>query len=131
MKYPDIMLEHVHSGPSKAIALSCNRCFWGFRDLGNILNALDLNSRGEKARQSWNSPEQLPQGLSPEHLKETQETLHNLLERFKLWAANCGAHRVGRMSLDHRLREAMDVHRQVVKLLRDLEDALKEGDQPY
>ena len=47
--------------------------------------------------------------------------------RFKVWAENVGAHRTGRVSLDHRLREAADVKEMVIELLIDLNEALRDG----
>jgi hypothetical protein len=52
------------------------------------------------------------------------------LGRFKVWAENAGAHRTGRMSLDHRLREASNVKNMAVQLLGDLNSDLREGDTP-
>ena len=45
---------------------------------------------------------------------------------FRVWAGNMDAHRVGRISLDHKLREASHIHRSVVKLLGGLIGGLKE-----
>ncbi|KAI5849907.1 hypothetical protein BZA05DRAFT_339219 [Tricharina praecox] len=47
--------------------------------------------------------------------------------RFRVWAENVGAHRVGRVSLDYRLREAADVKAMVIELLSDLNEALKDA----
>ena len=49
------------------------------------------------------------------------------LGRFRVWAANAGAHRTGGGSLDYHLREASHVHTQVTKLLGDLYKGLEEG----
>jgi hypothetical protein len=54
-------------------------------------------------------------------------TLLDELGRFKAWAGNFGAHRSGRVSLDHRLREASHVREKVIELLEDLNRALEEG----
>ncbi|GAP83970.1 putative transcription factor [Rosellinia necatrix] len=48
------------------------------------------------------------------------QTVSDQLSRFKLWAGNIGAHRVGRSSLDHRLRDSSHLHTQVMRLLDDL-----------
>lgn len=53
--------------------------------------------------------------------------LQDELGRFRVWAGNVGAHREGRISLDHRLREASQIHKQVTELLSDLGRALQEG----
>lgn len=49
------------------------------------------------------------------------------LGRFRVWAANTGAHRIGRVSLDYRLREASHIYAQVAKLLGELYNDLEEG----
>ena len=49
------------------------------------------------------------------------------LGRFRIWAGNTGAHRNGRVSLDHRLREAKDMYEGVTELLDDLKNALRRG----
>lgn len=49
------------------------------------------------------------------------------LARFKVWSGNSGAHRSGRASLDHRLRDASGVRRQVLRLLDDLQETLEEA----
>jgi hypothetical protein len=53
--------------------------------------------------------------------------LQNDTGRYRVWAENAGAHRVGRVSLDHRLREASDMKQMVIELLADLNQAIKEG----
>ena len=47
--------------------------------------------------------------------------------RFNVWAGNIGAHQVGRVSLDFRLREAGHIKDQVIKLLQYLSEALGDG----
>lgn len=48
--------------------------------------------------------------------------------RFRVWAGNSGAHRVGRVSLDYRLREASHLHEELVELLEELNKNLEEGE---
>ena len=55
------------------------------------------------------------------------ERLLNEFGRFRVWAGNSGAHRTGRVSLDHRLREAPHLHEELTKLLRELNGDLEEG----
>ncbi|KAI1321528.1 hypothetical protein F5Y16DRAFT_68658 [Xylariaceae sp. FL0255] len=50
----------------------------------------------------------------------------DLLVKFKLWAGNIGAHRVGRSSLDYRLRDSTNLRTQVFRLLDDLITSLNE-----
>ncbi|EXK85044.1 hypothetical protein FOQG_10983 [Fusarium oxysporum f. sp. raphani 54005] len=53
--------------------------------------------------------------------------LQNELSRFKIWSGNIGAHRKGRSSLDHRLRDASNIRDQVVELLEDLRESLQDA----
>lgn len=51
------------------------------------------------------------------------------LMRFKLWASNLGAHvPYGSRSLEYRLRDATQLRKYVVSLLRDLCATIEEGD---
>ncbi|KAF8454292.1 hypothetical protein BDZ91DRAFT_562247 [Kalaharituber pfeilii] len=97
---------------TKSITSCYEACFQGFRRLISVLGG------GAAANVLSQSTEELQQRL---------ETVHEQLGRFKMWAGNAGAHRSGKMSLDYRLREALHVHRQVVRLLEDLEHALEEA----
>ena len=65
--------------------------------------------------------------VAPEKRQQTQDTVQEQLGRFKMWAGNAGAHQMGRMSLDYRLREAFHMHEQAVELLESLNESLKEG----
>ncbi|KAF5553085.1 zinc finger transcription factor ace1 [Fusarium phyllophilum] len=53
--------------------------------------------------------------------------LQNELSRFKVWGGNIGAHKKGRSSLDHRLRDALNIRDQVAELLEDLRESLKDA----
>ncbi|KAI0425059.1 hypothetical protein F5Y09DRAFT_335293 [Xylaria sp. FL1042] len=55
------------------------------------------------------------------------EIVSDQLSKFKLWAGNIGAHRMGRSSLDYRLQDSSHLHTQVVRLLDDLITSLNEG----
>jgi hypothetical protein len=57
----------------------------------------------------------------------SQLKLQNERSRFKVWSGNIGAHRKGRSSLDHRLRDASNIRDQVVELLSDLKESLQDG----
>ena len=59
------------------------------------------------------------------------------LGRFRMWAANIGAHKTGQASLDFRLRDASHVREQIIKLLqgllrrlRDARDVLADDEEP-
>ena len=58
----------------------------------------------------------------------TPKSLQDELGRFRLWCGNIGAHRHGRSSLDHRLREASHVKIRVVELLQRIQSLLGEID---
>ena len=53
--------------------------------------------------------------------------LLNEFGRFRVWAGNAGAHRTGRVSLDHRLREASHIYDALTKLLGELKKNLDQG----
>ena len=55
------------------------------------------------------------------------QRLLNEFGRFKIWAGNVGAHRTGRVSLDYRLQEASHIHKELAKLLGQLNGALEKG----
>ena len=55
------------------------------------------------------------------------QRLLNEFGRFRVWAGNAGAHRTGRVSLDHRLREASHIYDELTKLLGELKKNLEEG----
>ena len=52
----------------------------------------------------------------------------NEFGRFRVWAGNAGAHRTGRVSLDHRLRDASHIYQELTKLLGELNKKLKDGE---
>ena len=93
-------------GPAAAIiGVHCKRCLDAFHNLCD-----DLGSSGLK----YTNQIKLP-------------AVENEYARFRIWAGNIGAHRSGRVSLDHRLREATRTRRRVVNLLDDLENNLNDG----
>ncbi|KAJ5431423.1 hypothetical protein N7445_009155 [Penicillium cf. griseofulvum] len=50
---------------------------------------------------------------------------HDELGRLRVWAANIGAHKTGQSSLDHRLRDASDIKRQILQLLKRLQRVIE------
>ncbi|CCX16801.1 Similar to Nephrocystin-3; acc. no. Q7Z494, partial [Pyronema omphalodes CBS 100304] len=67
--------------------------------------------------------------LLVDHLKkngEVPEKLRGAIGQFRVWAENAGAHRQGKMSLDHRLREATRFSSRVKDLLANLDDVVVE-----
>ena len=55
------------------------------------------------------------------------QELRNEFGRFRVWAGNAGAHRTGRVSLDHRLRDASHIYKELINLLGELNNDLDEG----
>jgi len=55
------------------------------------------------------------------------QLIQDQIGRFRVWAANMGAHHkaASRMSLDYKLKEASHIHNTVVKLLTQLNNSLK------
>lgn len=51
--------------------------------------------------------------------------------RFRVWSGNIGAHRLGRISLDHRLRQSSRMRNTVISFLDDLFNALQEGEDAH
>lgn len=66
------------------------------------------------------SPSEITEQVAVEEVEEEQG-------RFRIWAANTGAHRKGRVSLDHKLRYSTQVHGKITNLLEELGEALKNG----
>ena len=58
-----------------------------------------------------------------EQLEEALEDYHG---RFRVWAGNIGAHKAGKISLDHRLEDSSHIGSRVVRLLKDLNKLLAE-----
>ena len=81
----------------------------------------------------WNSFNKLLQNLETSNEtnetndKAVAQTLMDEFGRFKVWAGNAGAHRIGKVSLDYRLRESPHVHEELTELLRELSKDLDEG----
>jgi hypothetical protein len=62
---------------------------------------------------------------------DCKDDVSDLLEddygKFRVWAGNTGAHRLGRVSLDYRLRESSHMSSKVLAILANLEDDLEES----
>jgi hypothetical protein len=65
--------------------------------------------------------------ILPKSESGSVEHFVNDLGRFNVWAENSGAHRSGRVSLDHRLHEAFEVKEMVIELLDNLNCDLQDG----
>jgi hypothetical protein len=62
-----------------------------------------------------------------EEYEPFSKAISDALGRFKIWSSNIGAHRTGKRSLDHRLRDASHLKEQVLRLLTSLTDNLGDG----
>jgi hypothetical protein len=62
---------------------------------------------------------------------ETRLKLQDDLGRLRVWIGNFGAHRkqTDRLSLDHRLREAPELHQEVRNHINDISEAIYGGIQ--
>lgn len=74
-----------------------------------------------------NSFYKLLKNLETSNYQAFDQRLLNEFGRFRVWAGNTGAHRTGRVSLDHRLRDASHIYGELSKLLGELEKDLDEG----
>ena len=72
----------------------------------------------------------LLQGLEALNDQLVTQRILDELGRFRVWAGNAGAHRAGRVSLDHRLREASHIRSELTELLGELIKDLEEGGFP-
>jgi hypothetical protein len=97
----------------ESIAANVSRCLDAFRIL---CTALQIRVDTELAKLRVDNVG----GISLSGVKDE-------LGRFKVWVGNIGAHRTGRSSLDHRLRDASHIRKQVVRLLEDLAESLLDG----
>lgn len=68
---------------------------------------------------------ELAQAVPPEKLVLLK--INDQQTRFKVWSGSIGAHRDGTSSLDYRLRDASGIRLQVVRLLQDLSELLRDG----
>lgn len=98
------MTSHV---ASSTIAARCGACSSLFHELSSSIHVTSSNSRYR---------EQVSEAI-----------VQDELGRFRVWLANVGAHRSGRVSLDYRLREASHMRQSVLELLDDLEENLSGG----
>jgi hypothetical protein len=62
-----------------------------------------------------------------EEFRPLSSAINDALGRFKIWSSNIGAHRSGRRSLDHRLRDASHLREHVLRLLSGLAENLGDG----
>jgi hypothetical protein len=91
--------------------------------VGGAGNDYEVARRHRDALQTFN---QLSCCRDPKY-DDFAPVIREQFARFKVWAENVGAHRTGRVSLDHRLRDALEVKDMVIELLRDLHEALNDG----
>lgn len=60
-------------------------------------------------------------------LQVSPTRIQDEFSRFQLWAGNIAAHRMGRRSLEYRLRDAAHLKTETTNLLNALTDALSNG----
>lgn len=101
----------VSHAASSTIAARCGACSGSFRKLSSTIHLMSSNSHY--------------------HEQVSESLVQDELGRFRVWLANLGAHRSGRVSLDYRLREASHMRQSVLELLNDLEENLSDGRKPF
>lgn len=91
---------------SASIAGHCRDCVEGFQKLKSILDEQDSGAFTIKSSE-----------------------VADELSRFQIWAGNLGAQQPRSLesSLEHRVRDAPKLKKQIVELLGDLEEALLDG----
>ncbi|KAK2761691.1 hypothetical protein FQN54_001519 [Arachnomyces sp. PD_36] len=94
----------VRSAGPETIAAEVKNCMQTFSALLVTLNDPGCDFRDQ---------------IQPEDVKDE-------FGRFRIWSGNIGAHKVGRSSLDYRLRDASHIRKRVVSLLHDLNEILEE-----
>ncbi|KAM0245517.1 hypothetical protein ACHAP5_005324, partial [Fusarium lateritium] len=92
---------------SPRVADNVLACLHGFRSL------CDVPHKWESSLQKDTSQEDITDQVFLMKLKDEQS-------RFVVWSGNIGAHRNGRSSLDHRLRDASNIRDQIIQILRNL-----------
>ncbi|CZS79225.1 unnamed protein product [Fusarium graminearum] len=102
-------MENNHK--SESIASHVVKTFESFHDLENAL-AKTTNS------------DEPSEGAA---LESFLPTIENDFIRFKMWAGNQAAHRSDPSSLDHRLREAPHLQKQIIYLLKDICESLEDA----
>jgi hypothetical protein len=88
----------------------------------SIISFFSLCSRGFESSIAAleNAKDEFLEQLSVSELKDERG-------RLRVWAANSGAHREGRVSLDHKLRYSTHIHKKITDLLQELNTALQDG----
>ena len=97
----------MEASTTTAISVQCNLCSRSFDQLCDVIRdtPADVPSRGYI----------------------TEPLVHDEIGRFRVWLGNVGAHRLGRVSLDYRLRDALHMRESVLDLLKDQDDNIHEG----
>lgn len=94
-----------------SIADQVNLCLQAFESLTTMLSSQDT----------------IPSTQGPSGRQVTTLRFEDELDRFKVWAANIGAHHRGQRSLDYRLRDASHIRQRVLQFLSKLQSSLAEG----
>jgi hypothetical protein len=93
-------------------------CLQAFRVLSDTISKTDTGDSGHHDASDNSQSQVLPLA-----------TVSDQVARFKIWVGNIGADGTRTASLD-RLRKAPHVQAQLIRLLRDLREALKDGKLP-
>jgi len=68
---------------------------------------------------------------SRDHNQDLLSSVEDEIGRFRVWAADAGAHQSARVSLDYRLREAPHVHSRVSELIEEIQEDVENGTLPH
>lgn len=97
----------MEASSTSAISFQCNVCSRSFDQLRDIVRITPADSS------------------SGNYI--TKPLVHDETGRFRVWLGNVGAHRIGRVSLEYRLRDATHMRESVLDLLKDLEENVHQG----
>lgn len=89
--------------------------------MATLEQATTIAGAAELALRSFQQCFRLAASLHPRELALVEDQL----ARFSIWMSSIGVFAQGRASMDHRLREAPEVHDAVISLLEDLADSLQ------
>lgn len=87
-----------------------------------LLPAASINRSAGQCLEGFRKCLQKAATLHPRELSLVEDQL----ARFSIWGSSIGVFAHGRASMDHRLREAPDVHDAVTGLLEAMEDNIQE-----
>ena len=96
------------------------------------MNPTTIASRYQACAEAFRVFSNALKNAQPKYLEQISSLdLQTESGRLRVWAGNQGTHRIGRSSLDHRLRQAGHIRERVIDLLEDLHNDLRDGEHAY